>query len=96
MDNTNIVTGAKAEDRMVLTMTTMEADAIKTALMVVRNDLRTANAKAIKDFEHLAPGSEEEHDACNTLMRFLICQSVVEETLDCINDFMEKQKVAET
>lgn len=96
MDTTNIVTGAKAEDRMVLAMTTMEADAIKTALMVARNDLRTANAKSIKDFEHLAPGSEEEHDACNTLMRFLICQSVVEETLDCINDFMEKQKVAET
>lgn len=95
MDTTNIITGTKAEDRMVLTMTPMEVDAIETALIIASQNLRCANVKAVEDFEHLEPGSEEVHDACNTLMKFLICQSVVEATLDCISDFMEKQKEAE-
>lgn len=92
MDTTINNTGVKTENRMVLTMTPMEVDAIETALLVARNSLRTANVKSIEEFERLEPGSEEAHKACNALMRFLVCQSVVEATLDCISDFQEKQE----
>lgn len=95
MDTTINNTGVKAENRMVLTMTPMEVDAIETALIIASCELRRANVGGIEEFERLTPGSEEAEEACNTLMKFLVCQSVVEGTLGCISDFREKQQEAD-
>lgn len=95
MDTTNTITGTKAENRMVLTMTPMEVDAIGLALSIGLNELKSATSMGIKNFEKLAPGSEEQYKECAALMKYLIYQNIMEAALDCFNDFNKNQEEAE-
>ncbi|WP_298019812.1 hypothetical protein [uncultured Dysosmobacter sp.] len=95
MENTNNITGIKAECSMVLTMTPMEVDAISLALVVGLDELKSINSTAIKQFERYAPGSEEQHKACSNLMKYLIYQSIMESALECVSDFQKRQEEAE-
>lgn len=94
METNNTITGTKPEDRMVLTMTPLEVEAIGLALMLALDEMKSANGMAIKNFETLEPGSEEQHKACSCLMKYLVYQHIMESAMDCINDFHEKQEAA--
>ena len=91
MDIKTTITGTKAEDRMVITLTALEVDAFEIALRAGVYGLKKSNSNDLKKFEDIVTGSEKSDKAFNSLMNYLVYQSIVETALDCIDDFQKRE-----